>query len=68
MNQTWVRPLCVLVCAPLLAMPAMGAPAAHEAEVRAFVDDSCIIADEPFIVPASTKPDQGTAKFLPLIG
>ena len=67
MNTAFVRPLCVLVCAPLLGMPAAAAPA-RAAEVRAFVDDSCIIADEPFFLPTSGNADQGTAKFLPLIG
>jgi hypothetical protein len=51
-------------------MPAArAAPAAHDAvELRAYVDDSCIIADEPYFLPVSGNPDQGTAKFLPLIG
>lgn len=66
-----MRPLCVLMCASLLHLPAASAAqagAAHAVEVRAFVDDSCIVADEPFFLPASSKADPGTAKFLPLIG
>ena len=39
--------------------------------VRAYVNDSCIIADEPFFLPIAPPKDgdaQSTAKFLPLIG
>jgi hypothetical protein len=39
--------------------------------VRAYVNDSCIVADEPFFVPAPPPKDgadQATAKFLPLLG
>lgn len=37
-------------------------------QVRAFVNDACIIADEPFFVPAGAASDQPNAKFLPLVG
>jgi hypothetical protein len=69
-NSVAVRRVCGLLCVSLLQMPAgSAAPAAHEAvELRAYVDDSCIIADEPFFLPVSGNADQGTAKFLPLIG
>jgi hypothetical protein len=39
--------------------------------VRAYVNDTCIIADEPFFLPAAPPKDgseQATAKFLPLLG
>jgi hypothetical protein len=39
--------------------------------VRAFVNDTCIIADEPFFLPVAAPKDgdaQANAKFLPLIG
>ena len=39
--------------------------------VRAYVNESCIIADEPFFLPAPPPKDgtdQATAKFLPLLG
>jgi hypothetical protein len=39
--------------------------------VRAYVNDSCIVADEPFFLPAPPPKDgadQATAKFLPLLG
>jgi hypothetical protein len=51
-------------------MQAQAAPAPHEnVDVRAYVDDVCIVADEPFFLPVSgTGSDQATAKFLPLIG
>ena len=42
-----------------------------EEVVRAYVSDSCIIADEPFYMPVSAPKDGDTearAKFLPLIG
>jgi hypothetical protein len=35
-------------------------------ELRAYVNDSCIVADEPYFIP--TAPNQDAAKFLPLIG
>lgn len=46
------------------------APPAHEAaDLRAYVDDACIIADEPYFLPANPNaPDQSNAKFLPLLG
>jgi hypothetical protein len=39
--------------------------------VRAYVNDTCIIADEPFFVPVAPAQDgdaQNNAKFLPLLG
>jgi hypothetical protein len=39
--------------------------------VRAYVNDSCVIADEPFFLPAPPPKDgtdPATAKFLPLLG
>ena len=70
MNIVVARRVCALLCVSLLQLPAVSAaPAAHDAiEVRAYVDDSCIIADEPFFLPVSGNADQGNAKFLPLIG
>jgi hypothetical protein len=69
-----VRRLTVL-CLSLLQMQA--ARAAHEAaahdntELRVYVDDTCIIADEPYFLPVTANkdaPDQANAKFLPLLG
>ena len=36
--------------------------------MRAFANDACIVADEPFFLPVSKDEKPGTAKFLPLIG
>ncbi len=60
--------LLCLLCVPLLHAPAALA-ARDDVDVHAYVNDACIIADEPFFVPASsaTSPEQ-TAKFLPLLG
>jgi len=43
------------------------AHAAQDVEVHAFVNDSCIIADEPFYVPQSAGSTGENAKFLPII-
>jgi hypothetical protein len=43
------------------------ANAAQDVEVNAFVNDSCIIADEPFYVPQSPGSAGQNAKFLPII-
>jgi hypothetical protein len=42
--------------------------AAQEAQVRAYVNDSCIVADEPYFVPASTVESDERARVLPLLG
>jgi len=64
------RPLAV--CAGLALLPTMPAHAeqAH-IDLHVYVNDNCIIADEPFFVPESQKTDdseQMAPKFLPLIG
>jgi hypothetical protein len=46
-------------------------PAKDTVVVRAYVNDSCIVADEPFFIPVAPNKDGGepnSAKFLPLIG
>lgn len=43
----------------------------HDVVVRAYVSDTCIIADEPFYMPVPPPADgdaQARAKFLPLLG
>jgi len=41
----------------------------HDVVVRAYVSDTCIIADEPFYMPAPPNGDpDARAKFLPLLG
>jgi hypothetical protein len=70
MNSNLTRPLAVAVCISLLQTH-MAFAAKDNVQVRAYVNDSCIIADEPFflpVVPGVAGSDQGTAKFLPLIG
>ncbi len=73
MNGPWVTRLCCAMALSLLRTPAAHpAQAAHDNfEVRAYVDDACIVADEPYFLPLtgnSGAPDQPTAKFLPLLG
>lgn len=58
-----------LLAASLIRCP--GAFAATEKiDVHAFINDACVIADEPYFVPAPKSADaqQMTPKFLPLIG
>ncbi len=63
MNATRVVTLALsLSCLQVPA--ALGAP--DDVEVHAYVNDACIVADEPFFVPAA--PGQDNAKFLPLLG
>lgn len=71
MNTAWVRRVAGALCLCLLHMPSAGAAqAAHDdAAVRAYVDDACIIADEPYFLPVNKDAaDPSTARFLPLIG
>ena len=74
------RALCYIACLALLQ--AQFAYAAKDKDkdskekkgavvVRAYVSDTCIIADEPFYMPAAAPKDddgEARAKFLPLIG
>jgi len=70
MSAAFKRPLAAALCLSLLHLQtAQAAQAAHEAiEVRAYANDACIVADEPFFLPVSKDADQSTAKFLPLLG
>jgi hypothetical protein len=66
MTTVFQRRLAAALCLTLLHLEA--AQAAHDTiEVRAYANDACIVADEPFFLPVS-KDDQNTAKFLPLLG
>jgi hypothetical protein len=70
MNPTLSRPLAGVLALSLLQMNTVGA-AADDPEVRAFVNDSCIVADEPYLMPPpdpDDPADQNRTKFLPLIG
>jgi hypothetical protein len=65
-----LRVAVAALCVSLLQMQVAQA-AKDTVNVRAFVNDSCIIADEPFFVPVAPAQDgegQNTAKFLPLLG
>ena len=74
MKSSAVRALVGMI--NLSLVPFSGAWAARDAgrekvELRAFVNDSCIVADEPYFLPAPPKQSNGqpgTAKFLPLLG
>ena len=60
------RPAGALALALLQAQLAPAALAAKDAvDVRAYVNDACIVADEPYFLPANADE---RAKFLPLIG
>jgi hypothetical protein len=72
MNNLALRLVIVALGLSILHMPA--AHAAHEpahdpVEVRAYVNDTCIIADEPYFIPVTANKDPSDqAKFLPLLG
>ena len=67
MTAVFQRRLVAALCLTLLHLEA--AQAARETiEVRAYANDTCIVADEPFFLPVSKDADGSTAKFLPLLG
>jgi hypothetical protein len=67
MNDGRARWLACALCLSLLQTQV--ARAAKPAfEVRAYANDTCIIADEPFFKPAPLNPDGTPQRFLPLIG
>ena len=69
MNAGLRRRLICVFCAGLLLQTAQSAPppAAPPGgpEVRAYVNDTCIVADEPFFLPGNKE---ANARFLPLLG
>jgi hypothetical protein len=65
------RPLVIVLCLTLLHAPVVRAAPEHSrdgVEVRAFVNDTCVVADEPYYIPAPKDGNGDQAKFLPLIG
>jgi hypothetical protein len=74
MSTRFHGPLAFLASISLLQFqPALAAKEKQKdgVAVQAFVNDSCIIADEPFFLPAAPPKDgsdQASAKFLPLLG
>ena len=70
MRIAFVRLLVFASCVSLLHMQAAQA-APDSIDVHAYVDDTCIVADEPYFLPVTENKDasdQSTAKFLPLLG
>jgi hypothetical protein len=54
----------------ILLLPGVAQSANQKVDVHAYVNDSCILADEPYFLPApeGSAADQQRPKFLPLIG
>jgi hypothetical protein len=70
MSLALSRPLACALALSLLQLDVARA-SQDDPEIRAYVNDSCIIADEPYLLPpAATQDaaDQPTARFLPLVG
>ncbi|HTB90004.1 MAG TPA: hypothetical protein VK743_18710 [Steroidobacteraceae bacterium] len=70
MTPRFKASLSSALCLSLLQMQVAFA-AKDTLAVRAYVNDTCIIADEPFFLPTAPPKDgseQATAKFLPLLG
>jgi len=66
----WIACLCLLQSQYAYAAKE-GKDSKDSVVVRAFVNDTCIIADEPFYMPVAAPQDgdsQARAKFLPLLG
>jgi hypothetical protein len=69
MNAVLARALtCLLVLSSLALQPARAGQ--DDPEIRAYVNDSCIIADEPYLMPPPQPGDSAdqSTKFFPLIG
>ena len=69
MKATLSRTLVAAASAVSLwtAMAPASAGSRADVQLHSFVGDSCIIADEPYFVPADPS-NPGNAKFLPLLG
>ena len=70
MSPAWQR-LSVGVLVLSLVQVNVARAAADDPEIRAYVNDTCIVADEPYLMPpaeAGESGDQATARFFPLIG
>jgi hypothetical protein len=75
MSPALTRPLvCVLALSllPLDLLPLAAANAASsDPDIRTYTNDSCIIADEPYLMPPpqpGDPADQSTTRFFPLLG
>jgi hypothetical protein len=72
MNTRIKSSLVLGLCLSLLNLQTVfAAKVKDNTVVRAYVNDSCIVSDEPFFLPAPPPKDgadRATAKFLPLLG
>jgi hypothetical protein len=74
MNISLSRPLACVLALSLLQVDLLqinpARAAADDPEIRAFVNDSCIVADEPYLMPPPDPdhPADQSTKFFPLIG
>ena len=59
---------CVVGVALGLAPRLLPAASGGNVEVRAYVNDSCIVADEPYFVPETAVGGEQKARALPLLG
>jgi hypothetical protein len=64
-NAAFARRLVCVFCAGSLLQTAQAAPSPPPFEVRAYTNDTCIVADEPFFLPGTKE---ANSRFLPLLG
>jgi hypothetical protein len=50
------------------APPLLGAEDSAPVQVRTFVNDTCLVADEPYLAPQSATDEDQRARFAPLVG
>ena len=70
MKLALARPLVGVLALSLLPLDAAYA-GSNDPDIHAYVNDTCIIADEPFLLPPAQPgdpTDQTTTRFLPLLG
>jgi len=70
MSPALARPLVYVLAASLLPLDVVCA-GPNDPDIHAYVNDSCIIADEPYLLPPpqpGDPADQTTTRFLPLLG
>jgi hypothetical protein len=70
MKLALARPLVCMLAVSLMPLDAAFA-GPNDPAIHAYVNDSCIVADEPFLLPPpqpGDPADQTTTRFLPLLG
>lgn len=70
MSPALARPVVYLLAASLLPLD-LACAGSNDPDIHAYVNDSCIIADEPYLLPPAQPgdpADQTTTRFLPLLG